>query len=872
MKLRKIGVVCALCLALAGMSFAAETGDVNSSGTIDIVDALLVAQYYVGLNPQNFDSSAADVNCSGSIDIVDALLVAQYYVGLVSSFPCSTTPDPATATPAVTAEPTATAAPMPAGYLSPLFVSKSFKVSSTFWNPRVKNIIVNWIPWCYNQLSNTSLAEGGIDNFVQAGRKLAGQSYSAHVGYWFSPAYVLNTFESMCVALMVDAQGDAAITNAQNAMKTKMADWLPKILSAQESDGYFATWHTLGGNTRWSSANRDAHEGYVAGYWIEAGIAHLLATGDTTFYNAAKKLADCWYNNAPGKGQWWDGHEEMEQACTRLGRFVNLREGGGAGDKYIQLAKTLMDVRRGGGEYDQSHDYPINQREAVGHSVRAVYLYSAMTDVAMLTGNSSYTTAANALWDNLTNRKLYVTGGVGSGESSEGFGANYSLPNRSYCESCSSCGYIFQNHKMNMMYKDAKYADLVETTLYNALLGSLDLDARNYGYTNPLDQDWTRYNWHSCPCCVGNIPRTLLSLPTWMYSRSSDGIFVNLFIGSTVTVDGIAGTDVQVVQSTNYPWEGSVSITINPAVSKSFTVYVRVPDRSVSSLYSAAPDSNGFSSISLNGSAINPAVSNGYAAITRTWAAGDKIDIILPLAVQRIKAIAEVTADRDAVALQRGPIVFNIESADTGNTNLNDFVLDPAASLTAQWNASLLGGVYTLKSTFKNGTAMNAIPNYARNNRGGRSVVWIREKDVAVISPIAKAATPSASYTSSWESVLALNDQIDPVNSSDRSSYVWGCWDRTGAQWIQYDFDKTYAISRTDIYWFSDGGGLMAPASWSLQYWNGSSWVNVANPSGYGVALDRWNTCTFTSVSTSRIRLNINCGSASAGAIEWKVQ
>ncbi|HYH04341.1 MAG TPA: discoidin domain-containing protein, partial [Bacillota bacterium] len=339
------------------------------------------------------------------------------------------------------------------------------------------------------------------------------------------------------------------------------------------------------------------------------------------------------------------------------------------------------------------------------------------------------------------------------------------------------------------------------------------------------------------------------------------------------TVDGVAGTNVQLVQTTNYPIDGNVAITVNPAQAKNFTLYIRVPNRDVSSLYTSSPAANGFSSITLNGSAINPTITNGYAAITRTWTAGDKISIVLPMQIQRVRAISNVTADRERVALRYGPLVYNIESADLGNnTSLDNFVLDSGAALSVQWNASLLGGVNVIKGTFNNGTVMNAIPNYARNNRGGRSVVWIREKAIAVISPIAQAAKPSTSNCSSWENVLALNDQIEPVNSQDRSGYVYGNWPSTAQEWIQYDFDKSYTISRTDIYWFSDGGGIMVPGSWYMQYWNGSAWVNVANPSGYGVALNRWNTCTFTPVTTNRVRVYINPGAASTGVIEWKVQ
>lgn len=617
----------------------------------------------------------------------------------------------------------------PIAYLEPIYAT-GFKVDSSLWSHRIKRVIQNWIPHCYEKLSEPDLPEGGIGNFNQAARKLNGQTAKEHVGFWFSNAYVFNTVEAMCNALMIDPQGDQEIIDAQDAMRAKLDDWLPKILAAQEPDGYLQTWTTLGHGLRWH--DRLAHEGYVAGYFLEAAMAHYLMTGqnDATLYDAAKRLADCWCDNIgpDPKKSWWDGHQGMEQALTKFARFVNDVEGAGKGDKYAQLAKFLLDERTGGEEYDQSHTRPVDQTEAVGHSVRAVYMYSGMTDVAMLTNSPDYFDAVNALWNNLVNRKMYVTGGVGSGETSEGFGADYSLPNSAYCESCAGCGMLFFQHKLNLAYQNGKYADLMELTLYNAILGSLDLDAKNYTYTNPLDQDFDRYDWHNCPCCVGNIPRTLLALPTWMYAKSIDTLYINLFIGSTVTVDDIAGTSVEIVQSTDYPWNGNVAITVNPAAAKDFTIRIRVPDRSVSTCYTMAPEANGITSISVNGSEISPTVSQGYVEISRMWQAGDQIELVLPLDIQRVRASDKVWADKDRVALQYGPLIYNIEAVDLDGADPLGVNLSPDTTLSTQWDGNLLGGVTVIKGTFADGTELAAIPNYARNNRGGRSLVWMREK------------------------------------------------------------------------------------------------------------------------------------------------
>jgi len=595
--------------------------------------------------------------------------------------------------------------------------TKRYTIDSPLWNGRAKALIVNWIPHCINKISDPNVKEGGINNFIDAANKLAGKPHGRHRGYVFSNAWVYNTIEAICVALMVDPRGDREVIQAQKTMKATLEDWIPKILAAQESDGYIQTAFTLSDRQRWSLRHRGDHEGYVAGYFLDAAVAHHISTNgtDLRLYNAAKRLARCWDDNigAPPKKDWYDGHQAMEIGLVRFGRFVNQVEGEGKGDKYIKLAKFLLDCRRDGSKYDQSHVPVIQQYEAVGHAVRAVYSYAGMADVAMETGDIDYHSAVMSLWDNIVNRKYYVTGGVGSGETSEGFGPDYSLRHNAYCESCSSCGEIFFQHKLNMTYHDAKYADLYEETLYNALLGSIDLEGRNFYYQNPLDERRLRYDWHVCPCCVGNIPRTLLMLPTWMYVRSDDSIYVNLFIGSTVTVEDVAGTNVTMVQATDYPWSGDVSITVNPETTKRFSIKVRVPNRDVSELYTAAPNTNGLTSISVNGSPIQPTIEKGYAVITRNWKSGDKIDLVLPMKVQRVKGSDKIAATTGQVALRYGPLIYCAESVDQEL----DSILKSNTTLTTEWRDDLLGGVMVIKGMWANDSMLTAIPYYARSNR-----------------------------------------------------------------------------------------------------------------------------------------------------------
>jgi len=642
----------------------------------------------------------------------------------------------------------------PPNQLSAVY-TKKYRIDSPLWSQKAKALIVNWIPHCIDQINRTDLerGSGGIDNFIEAAKALAGQPHGTHKGYVFSNAWVHQTVEAMSIALMLDPQGDPEIIKAHGRMRATLEDWIPKILAAQEPDGYLQTAFTLRDDLerwpeRWSPRGRRNHEGYVAGYFLESALNHYLMTDkkDARLYTAAKKLADCWVSNIGPhpKKEWYDGHQEMEQALVRFGRFVNDMEGNGKGQKYIQLAKFLLDSRRNGSQYDQSHLPVVQQYEAVGHAVRAVYSYSGMADVAVETHDIDYQSAVRSLWDNIVNKKYYVTGGVGSGETSEGFGPEYSLRNNAYCEACSSCGMVFFQWKMNLAYQDAKYADLYEETIFNALLGSMDLDGKNFYYQNPLDSWRPRGGWHNCPCCVGNIPRTLLMLPTWMYAKSADSIFVNLFIGSATTVENVAGTDVEMVQATDYPWNGKVSITINPKVSREFSLRIRVPDRSVSSLYQSFPEANGIKSIALNGSEVKPAIEKGYAVIKRTWRAGDRIDLVLPLAVQRVRASEEIQAIRGRVALKYGPLVYNIEQVDQDISRSLGF----SSPLTTEWKGDLLDGVMVIRGKFADGTPLLAIPNFARNNRGPipperprvapgarrppppppTSIVWIREK------------------------------------------------------------------------------------------------------------------------------------------------
>jgi uncharacterized protein len=619
-----------------------------------------------------------------------------------------------------------------------------WSVTTSFWRERLRNVVVNWIPRCVAECEKPGLKEGGINNLLAAAEKLAGRPAPAHIGYPFSNAWVLNTLEAACLAQQLAPGDDAGLAAAQRSLREVIARWIPLVLAAQESDGYFQTRFTLGSAreqkaakppVRWSARLRGEHEGYVAGYFLEAAIAHYRMTGgrDRRLYDAARRLADCWDRHigpAP-KQVWFDGHQEMELALFRFAALVDQVEGAGAGARYAALGKFLLDCRGraadgSGARYDQTHLPVTRQYSAVGHAVRAVYNYTGMTDVIAATGDRDYQSATLSLWKNLIDRKYYVTGGVGSGETSEGFGDDYSLPNNAYCESCANIGLLFFNHRLHLAYAQARYANLYEDTLYNAVLSDLDLKGENFTYTNALDTDEARYKWHVCPCCVGNIARTLLQLPTWAYSADADRVFVNLFIGGTVTVPRPGAGELHLTQTTDYPWSGKVSLTVDHLSGPpAFSLHVRVPDHRVSALYDMTPVVAGLGGITVNGKPVEVAKHvDGYVVINRRWQAGDRVEFEVPLAVQRIHCDERVAANRGRVALRYGPLIYNAESVDQKLTS----ILPSDSALSTEWRPDLLGGVLVIRGHYADGKPLLAIPNYARNNRGGRSIVWLREK------------------------------------------------------------------------------------------------------------------------------------------------
>jgi DUF1680 family protein len=615
--------------------------------------------------------------------------------------------------------------------------STKVNISDEFWAPRVETNRKITIPYGFKKCEET----GRIDNFAIAGGLIKGQ-HSGDFPFDDTDPYKIIEGASYSLSVHPDAELDKYLD-----------DLIAKIAAAQEEDGYLYTCRTNKyerlknwfGETRWSNLD-GSHELYNAGHLYEAAAAHYLATGKRTLLDIAIKNADFLCKEfGPGKLQKWPGHQIVEMGLVKLYRVTG-------DEKYLNLAKFFLDVRGpGGGEYSQSHKKVIEQDEAVGHAVRAVYMYSGMVDVAQLSGEKAYLDASEKIWDNVVGKKLYITGGIGATGQWEGFGKNYDLPNATaYCETCASIGNVFWNHRMFLATADAKYIDVLERTLYNALISGVSLSGDTFFYPNPLESrgQYQRSPWFSCACCPSNIARFVPQVPGYIYAVQENKIYVNLFVDNSTTLE----TDnniVQLTQETKYPWDGKVKITVEPKHHAEFAIYVRIPgwtqNKPVpSDLYNYLADTKSQVSLRINGRDVPVKTEKGYVRIDRNWKKGDVIELNLPMQIRRVIANNKVAADIGRVVLERGPIVYCAEGVDNSGHVLN-LLLPNDTELKTEYRKDLLNGVTVirgkaialnynkdLKSIGKKEQEFTAVPYYAWAHRGaGEMAVWLARDESA---------------------------------------------------------------------------------------------------------------------------------------------
>jgi DUF1680 family protein len=774
----------------------------------------------------------------------------------------------------------------------------SVHLTDEFWAPKIETNRTATIPAAFEQCELT----GRVDNFIRAATALRGEPLANKKapGYPFDDTDLYKVIEGASYALAVhpDPTLDAYVDSL-----------IEKIAAAQEPDGYLYTARTIdpvnphpwAGKERWVLEKVDSHELYDLGHLFESATAHFSATGKRNYLNVAIKAADLLVRTfGPGKQAIWPGHEITEMGLVRMYRVTGQVE-------YLNLAKFMLDVRKPDAPatsnhpatYNQSMMPVIEQTEAVGHAVRAAYMYSGMADVAALTGDAAYLKAVDAIWNDVVTKKLYITGGIGASGSGEAFGRPYELPNMSaYCETCAAVGNDFWNERLFLLHGDGKYVDVLERTLYNGLISGVSLDGKTFFYPNPLESKGkARQAWFGVACCPGNITRFMASLPGYVYAKEGQTVFVNLYAAGTADVTLGDGRKVALAQATTYPWDGAVKLTVTPAKAGAFAIDLRIPgwarnEPVAGDLYRfldavAAPPT-----LRVNGQAVPMTIDKGYVSVARTWQAGDTIDLNLPMSVRRVVANDLVAADKGRVALQRGPIVYAAEWPDNPDGHVRNLVLADTTALTSAFRPTLLNGVQVVTGTatslsfdeagklVKKTQPFVAIPYYAWANRGeGEMMVWIpRTEATAVPRPwptLAMLSTVSVSRKSHLSERM-VNDGEEPVRSNQGgSSFDW--WPTFGTtEWLQYDFPKASSMSEVQVYWFDDTGrgGVKVPASWRLLYKDASgAWKPVDATGPYGVELNKYNVLAFTRVTTAAIRLEITAQpGVSSGVIEWKVR
>jgi len=756
------------------------------------------------------------------------------------------------------------------------------KVQDEFWAPRIATNREKSIPHNFQWCEQT----GRFSNFAKAAGLIDGK----FEGIYFNDSDVYKVLEGAAYSLAdhpdpkLDEMTDAVIA---------------KIAAAQQENGYLNSYYTLvEPDKKWTNC-ASKHELYCAGHLIEGAVAHYRATGKRTLLDVAVKFANR-IDEIFGPGKRYDvpGHEELELALVKLYQVTD-------DERYLKLSKFFLDTRgdesnrpRLYGAYCQDHMPVRKQSEIVGHAVRAMYLYSGVADVAAYTGDQEYIDAMDRLWQNVVQRKMYVTGGIGVQNHGEGFSGEYNLPNAAaYCETCAAIGMALWNHRLNLMHGDAKYADVVERAMYNGILSGIDLGGEKFFYVNPLASSGGHHRqpFFGCACCPSNVVRFVPSVPGYVYATTGAGIYVNLYAAGVGKIALSAERAVEIEQQTRYPWDGKVRLVVKPSKPAKefgwFQVYLRIPG------WCEEPK------LSLNGEAVDPIRTvGGYAQICRYWDAGDVVELDLPMPVRRIEAHPKVQADVGRVAIQRGPVVYCFEKVDNPDGVAN-IVLPDDPKFTAEHRGDLLGGVTVIEGVDRSGRKITAVPYYAWDHREpGDMAVWVRQDgkspappqddpawegnlyrplDPATLGPptpfsAIELSTPSASHCWDADSTGALNDRLEPSNSIDHGIPRLTFWDHRGTtEWVQYDFDSAQKVSAVEVYWFddTDRGQCRVPESWKLLYRDGDAWNPVAGVSAFGTEPNKYNRATFTPVETTALRIEVQLKpDFSAGILEWKVE
>ena len=611
------------------------------------------------------------------------------------------------------------------------------QVNDIFWLPKIETNRKATIPASFQKCEET----GRLENFLIAGGKMEG-TVRGDMPFDDTDVYKIIEGAAYSMTTIPDPKLDAYV------------DSLIEIIGVgQEEDGYLTTWKTIDPTNspaewcppgeRWEGLAW-SHELYNAGHMYEAAAAHYHATGKTNFLDIATKNADLLVSVfGADKNPQVPGHQIVETGLIKLYQITDKKE-------YLDLARHFLDFRGDStkrelwGPYNQDHVPVVEQDEAVGHAVRAAYMYAGMTDIAALYKDAAYENAVDQLWDNVVNKKIYITGGIGSKHDGEAFGENYELPNlTAYNETCAAIANVYWNYRMFLLHGDSKYIDVLERSLYNGVISGVALDGTNFFYPNPLSCDMhyhfnsggslTREPWFDCSCCPSNMCRFMPSVPGYIYAQKDNDIYVNLFVQSSTSVK-MADSEVKIDQETKYPWDGTVKISVSPETASQFAVRVRIPGWAQNqplpgNLYSYANAPAAKPEILVNGESVSYETEQGYAVLDREWKSGDEVELSLPMQVRTVKASELVEADKGKVAIERGPIVYCVEEKD--NPEIGSIKVSGETQFESNFNADLLAGIEVIKASGNTKEeTFTAIPYYVWNNRGANKMdVWLSKVD-----------------------------------------------------------------------------------------------------------------------------------------------
>ena len=759
-------------------------------------------------------------------------------------------------------------------------------IDDAFWTPRLEINRQVTVPYCFQKCEET----GRISNFAKAGGLEDGQ----FEGIYFNDSDVYKVIEGAAYSLQ---------NHPDPKLEAYVDGVIDKIAAAQWPDGYLYTHYSIPRQPekRWTDV-ASMHELYCAGHFFEAAAAYYQATGKRKILDVATRLAD-YIDSVFGPDQRYDvpGHEEIEIGLVKLYRVTGRK-------RYLDLAKFFLDQRgnkeqrsRLYGLYCQDHMLVTQQSQAVGHAVRAGYLYCGMADVAALTDDDAYVAAIDRIWDRVVSSQTYLTGGIGARHSGEAFGEAYELPNKSaYNETCAAIANAMWNHRLFLLHGQAQYIDVLERIIYNGFLSGISLEGNRFFYPNPLASDggYERSAWFGCSCCPVNVTRFVPSIPGYVFAVRDRMVYVNLFIGGAGTLRLPRGS-VRLEQKTRYPWDGHVAIRVEPHGDREFAIAVRIPgwareEPIPGNLYRFLDPRDERPIVCVNGKPQSLVLENGYVVIDRSWVDGDVIELEMPMPIRRVLAHPSVQADLGRVALQRGPIVFCFEEVDNG-PKFDHLLLRDDAPLKAEYRPELLGGVVVVAGTAAacakqeggsvqtQAKTLTAIPYYAWCHRGpGAMRVWL-PRTRATVHPLPAPTIASKSrVTTSFLSNVGsnrldgVNDQVLPRNSIDHEVSFLHWWPHKGtAEWVEYDLAEPATVRQVKVYWFDDTGRgeCRVPASWRLFYRDGSAWKPVRTSGSFGCAKDMLNEVTFEPVLTDGLRLEVTCQEGlSAGVMEWIVE